>query len=182
MQLALCSNENWGMVITAAEHATASILMCWTFKGKCNISKLVPSVPLCPCSAAMANDVYVRRPKAASLCGVHSRDTVTCQKLRPGGKRYSESSLHTSVCPQQNFARHGDATMFWLGQTVSEASQSQHNTLDETSALAPSWVLLPLLVLPQLQASNAHSTKAPQKQAKESKSMAMTSYISSFPS
>lgn len=96
------------------------------------MSKLVPSVPLCPYSAAMANDVYVRRPKAASLCGVHSRDTVTCPKLRLGRKRYSESSLCTLVCSQQNIARHGDATVFWLDQTVLEAAQSQHTTLDET--------------------------------------------------
>lgn len=137
------------------------------------MSKLVPSVPLCPYSAAMANDIYVRRGKASSLCGVHSRDTVTCQKLRPGGKRCSESSLCTLACPQQISARHGDAIVFQLGQTVLEAAQSQHTTLD----LAPSCVLLSLLALPQLQVSTSHGAKVPQEQDKESKpmSMAMTS-------
>lgn len=62
------------------------------------MSELVPSVQLCPYSAAMANDSNVRRGKASSLRGVHSRDTVTCQKLTPGGKRYSESSLCTLAC------------------------------------------------------------------------------------
>lgn len=144
------------------------------------MSEFVPSVQLHPYGAAMANDVHVRRGKAFSLCGVHSRDMVTCQKLTPGGKRCSESSLCTLACPQQNFARHGDATVFWLGQTVLEAARSQHTTLDETLAPAPSRVLLSLLAPPQLQVSTAHGVKVPQEQAKESQPM--TSYISSFPS
>lgn len=74
------------------------------------MSKLVPRVLLHPYSATMANDINVRRSKAAF--------PVWCAELRPGGKRCSESSLFTLACAQQNFARHEDATVFWLGQTV----------------------------------------------------------------
>jgi len=82
------------------------------------VSKLVPSVQLCPYSAAMANNVCVNRAKASSLCDVHNRGTVGCQKLRPGGKRCSKSSICTAAWPRQSFASFGGQLCSGMGRQL----------------------------------------------------------------
>lgn len=121
------------------------------------MSKLVSSVLLCPYSAAMANDVYVRRPKAASLCGVHSylpeAETWWEKMLR-------KQPLHLSISTTELCQAWGcNRVLAWPDSFRGSTVPTHHPARDLSPC--PLLVLPPLLVQPQLQAGTAHGAKVP---------------------